>query len=370
MDDNELERPFSQSANSPFYLLGEQERRTIVANILKSLPFIYQRPMTEIFGEQAGTPFVVASCDMTDPAEVHTLIRCMTRIGNVPAVKILHLAQPEYPSLEHLIFGLHIGCEFVSWGNERATKLRQFIKNKSHQRMDAGQYSRANKQIALAGSYRDYGKLHQLARNISADGRDDARTLRLLIKINEHLNKSQRVLAYLLQMLQLNPQDIWAANKLALFHVEANDIGRGLELLESKSDFSALRGEASFSATLFEQTTLPKLSKTLLSFLNVRAVMAIRNNCIDEGINYYKLALAGSSEDVVLSKIHFNIGIAFLRNHQAQESVFHLEESLRLGTKMGYLKAKRPLETARKIASGGKKTSDSKLTKKDLKEDL
>jgi hypothetical protein len=75
-----------------------------------------------------------------------------------------------------------------------------------------------------------------------------------------------------------------------------------------------------------------EFSREMVSFLNMRAIMSIRQQKFDEGIEFYGYALHGSGSDNQLkAKLLFNMGLGFVRTGNLERASACLSESCTLG---------------------------------------
>ena len=88
----------------------------------------------------------------------------------------------------------------------------------------------------------------------------------------------------------------------------------------------------------------------MISFLNTRAVLAVRNLNIEEGVKFYNQALAGSDpmDALIQAKVLFNQGLAYVRNNQLLLAEAALQKSLDLGGSQ-FNRAAKPLSIAKQI---------------------
>ena len=92
------------------------------------------------------------------------------------------------------------------------------------------------------------------------------------------------------------------------------------------------------------------LSAPVLAFLNTRAVMAARAGMMDEGVKLYNEALAGCDpvDKVIVAKLWFNMGIAFVRARQLEKATDSLAKSVEIGGS-DFDRAVNPLAVARQV---------------------
>jgi tetratricopeptide (TPR) repeat protein len=73
-------------------------------------------------------------------------------------------------------------------------------------------------------------------------------------------------------------------------------------------------------------------SDDVISYLNLRAIMCLKRNKLDEALAYYNQALSGAHIKVIKAKLYFNMGLAYARSGLLPKAKTAFEESLRLGT--------------------------------------
>lgn len=340
---------FTTSLNRPAFFIGEEKKREEVSNEIKALSFIHQPPMQNIY-TASSRPFVIAICDFDQLMSIKTIIRIMKRFSGIDAIKILYVANATPIDLEHLIFSQQIGCQQICYGSERSMQLRAFLKSIAFSKIDQQAFERINRQIIQAIARKEFDRLKKMSTVLVEIAKTEIHGLKLLTKINLSLKEETKAIFYLRQILKIDRQNIWAASSLARIFLESNQIKKGIEILDSETDFIPTRNRLKEpSDGLLGLLSGEAISSDMLSFLNLRAVMAIRIEALEEGISFYKMAIAGSqAEPSVQSKLYFNLGIACMKISDFASAVSYLEKSLKLGNEEDYIKAKQPLEKAQK----------------------
>jgi tetratricopeptide (TPR) repeat protein len=101
----------------------------------------------------------------------------------------------------------------------------------------------------------------------------------------------------------------------------------------------------------------PSLSEGVLGFINMRAVLSIKNGQVEDGIRFYQMALEGCRDDkIVRAKLYFNMGLAYSKLKNDESAVRSFERSLELGG-TEFTRAKVPLEISMRAAARRLKNS-------------
>jgi len=214
---------------------------------------------------------------------------------------------------------------------------------------------------------------------------------------------------HLKRLLQQNPQNLWAANSLGRLYLRSGRIQDGIDVLQRLSSFHDLNAERLLDlGDAYVRGNMPReaeqqfekgialtkgndgrfdegmakvkladqditgamkllgdrdLSENVVSFLNMRAIMAIRSDRFDEGMQYYQVAVNGTNSDKELrAKLKFNMGLAYARAGDLAKAEGLFFESLQLGGAR-FQRARGPLDTIKNIINAKGK---AKPTKKDI----
>ncbi len=117
----------------------------------------------------------------------------------------------------------------------------------------------------------------------------------LLGEIGLTLKDTEKARAYFKNALNIDHEDLKAKAGLKL----ADNMTEHLQTVEHGHD---------------------SLSNILASNLNTIGISYIKRKEIEKGIEQYKAALCFIYDDPTLSKLHFNLGLAYMRQHNAQEA--------------------------------------------------
>lgn len=330
------------------YVIGKPEQREELRNNLKVLSFLDLREQADLSTETAK-PFIVVVCDFEDESHVKTITRCLLRMKHIQAVKILYVVRPLFIDLEHIVFSTELDCCFAAWGDDRAAKLRGFLKaiSKSSSEFLTAKWK---SQIDKAIDEMNLASLRKMASMLQVPAKSDYFALKLLVRVVYCLRDFKKTISYLKMVLKNNPQDLWAANLLGKIFLDNHQVAKGIEILETESDFVVHPSdEIDFEKGVLAGLNLASLNAEMLSFLNLRAVMAIRADKTVDGIKFYEIALAGCRQDPeIQAKLHYNIGLAWSKIRDFEKAAAHLQASVTIGALVGFDKAAKPLEVALK----------------------
>jgi tetratricopeptide (TPR) repeat protein len=324
-----------------------------------------------------------------------------SRIENPLAHKIIYVTLPIILTDQQLLYTVEIGARYAAHGPSREDDLRNYVKRVAIE---------ANDRTTLHGLEQEMDQLH--AKNdreglavlndrisdIGKQGKEGEELWRLLARISNYLFRPKREEHYLKRILAANPQNLWAANSLGRLFIRQHRVSEGVEVLRKMSLFHELNAERNFvigNACLHADDlsgarkefakadglaggTDPRfkeglakvefaegnasaamsilgdrsLSPEVLSFLNMRAIMAIRSGRFDDGFRHYELALKGCNraDEIMMARLKFNYGLGFVRANNPEQAAKLFEESVRLGGNK-FKRAQKPLEITKAVTS-------------------
>jgi tetratricopeptide (TPR) repeat protein len=408
----DLTSTFNLNVNRDVVVLGPSEALDQVRRICGPLPFLNVTDARSLTTARTNVFFVLAVLDFSDLKAMQAVARAFQGIQTPLAQKVILAVGGTDLKREQLFFSVEIGARHVSFGPSREEELRAWFKRVCRELLEAGTIQQLESEVATAASRWDETALQTIHDKLVSAGRDTEDILRLLVTVNRHLRRPAREETYLKKLLQINPQNLWAANSLGKLYLRQSRAAEGIEILRRLSQFHDLNSErlldlgtawlncgrhqeAEQSFQKGEQITggaderfregmakvklaggdykeaLAITGKTgfsldIVSFLNMRAILAIREGRLEEGLRCYQQAAEGFKEgdQVVLAKLKFNLGLGLIKANEPEKAVEMFEESRRLGG-TSFKRASRPLEIARSIAKNkaAGKTSDKLAAK-------
>ncbi len=379
------------------FCVGPGDFPSRIAKSLASLDFLVPTPM-EKFDPQLPQPYVViVEVDFGDTRRMQAAVYDLERRWTPLAYKILY-AKGDQP-LHHpfLLFGVEAGAQYTGHGPDRDQQIKERIKKWAIDSQENVTYTAILEEIERCYQLHDREGLMKVGQRLGEMGRQNEEVLRLQVICNQRLNRPNRVEFFLKEILRQNPQSLWAANQLGRYYIENQQIAQGIEVLEKLSHFHNLSGErlltlgnAYLNAGVPEKAreTLEKgdalnqgrdhrfkeglqkadlllvvrdeagsvlfdgkpLSREVLSFLNMRAIMAVKNGQFDEGHRFYQYALQGAGVDKVLeAKLCFNQGLAYVRSGDIPKAQASFQRSVTVGGE-AFPRASKPLAITTKLA--------------------
>ena len=225
--------------------------------------------------------------------------------------------------------------------------------------------------------------------------RESEESVRLLAIAFIDLHDFKKSEVYLRKLLNINPQNLWAANTLAKQYLRSGRAALGIEIMQKLSQFHDINcdrqltlgralliaGDDQGAQTQFEKGAAASggqdvrfgdglamvkvvqgdvkaassfldsknLSTEVMSFLNLRAIMASKQNKYTDSLRYYEFALAGTGSNTdIQAKLKFNIGLAYVRMNELGKAQSFFQDSLKLGGKK-FQRAKGPLDIVSNI---------------------
>lgn len=393
--------PFQVNQSRRLFIQGDDWFVHHIRGTLKALDYLVYTPWNQYTVDASHQHVIIFSCNFNKPESVQNLAKSFAENYSPLAYKVIYVTEPTLLRREPLLFAAEIGARFTVHGHAQDEHLRQHMKSIMFQ--DAPQNSLLKLEEELYQGQRagDRDSAQRVLQKLEKYNKNQEDVLRVLILTYEMLDKPKQVEFYLKKVLQLNPQSLWAANKLGRFYLKRQDVARGIEILERLSQFHELNseryytlgnaylncGETDQAKKAFhqgEKLTAGKderfqeglckaqlmegdkpgalallkgkpLSNDTISFLNMRAIMAMRLKKADEGFRLYELALDGAKTNNLFSaKLYFNMGLAYARQKDLKKAQACLENSTQLGGSQ-FQRAKQPLEIVNKVMT--KKTT-------------
>lgn len=395
MTTEEATSKFNINVLRDVFVGGDEKFHNLIRKLIKSFSFLHARDIRELSQARFEMHFVLVGVDATTTRGLQACAQLFDMVESSLAQKIVYVAAPDALGQEQLLFFQEIGVRYVASGYNRNEDVKEHLKRiclETHQTGSleafAGDVERAHKASDLVGLRKVIGKMEDLA--VKSE-----EALRLLAIACMHANVQKKAETYLRRMLQSNPQNLWAANMLGKSFLRAGRIAEGVEILQRLSSYHVLNGErllalgdayvdagytqeaedqyqkgagiAQSGDTRFQhglakvklaqkdfQSALGLIaskvfSSDLISFLNLRAIIAIRADKFDESVDYYQCALSGCGDDrETQAKLLFNMGLAYVRGNDLTKAQKCFADSLALGGAK-FPRAKAPLDIVKQL---------------------
>jgi tetratricopeptide (TPR) repeat protein len=340
--------------------------------------------------------FMIIAVDFSNMPAVQALARFVTGVVGFTGVTMVYAVAPKVLTEQDLLFGVELGIRRMFFGALRDEEIRGFIKQYALEVTENGSIAFIEAEVMNALFQGDSEGIKNQCKKMGLLDKSSEDVNRLSALLYESRLDYKRMEFHLMQVLKINPQNLWAANYLGRYFLRNRRVAEGIEILKKLSRFHELNSErmltlgeaylnagrgaeagailekgqqligepdSRFSEGLAKvevlkgdmQSALKKLGKLhlsapVLAFLNTRAVMASRGNMIQEGIMLYNEAVAGCdpADKVIMAKLYFNLGLAFVRIEKFNEAISALENSVRIGG-LAYDRATKTLASARSL---------------------
>jgi tetratricopeptide (TPR) repeat protein len=370
----------SATCTHDVFILGDAGIVEKIKLALAPLPDLVFKPANLLVEENPSPHIIIGICDFTDVANMQIVARAFHRYDCVSSHKIVYSPSRSDLDQQHLFFSIELGSRFTAYGPNRDYKLKEYIKRTVILSDSDQSYSHMEADITAVKLKGDNDALDEISKQLTKFSQKNESVLRLQAIVSQHLLRINKSVFYLRKILEINPQNLWAANELGRLFLRSNRISEGVEILEKLSQFHDLNSERMLHLgdAYLKANKLPEaenvyakghqlvgvgphdtrfregiakvkvaqgdvtsalsilnqavLSEDVLGFLNMRAVISIRNGQLSDGIRFYQLALDGCREDkIVRSKLFFNMGLAYLKLEDFSRAVDVLKESVELG---------------------------------------
>jgi tetratricopeptide (TPR) repeat protein len=390
----EIQSRFNAIVNQQVIAVGadahvEQLRRTLV-----QLNFVQMKVAKTVQTVDVNAQFLIVAIDFSNMPAVQALARFVSGVVGFSGAMVVYVTAPLALTEQDLLFGVELGIKRMFFGPTRDEDIRGFIKQYALEVTENGSMAFVESEVMKAVQLGNEEGLKLQCKKMSQMDKASEDVNRLQVILYEARADYKRMEFHLQQTLKINPQNLWAANQLGRFYLRNRRVAEGIEILKKLSRFHELNSERMLilgdaylnvgrgleAGEVLEkgrqmtggederfmdglakvdllngdmQSALLKLGKKhlsapVLAFLNTRAVMASRANMLEEGIKLYKEAVAGCNPDdkVILAKLWFNLGLAFVRSDLIDEAIDALSQSVRIGG-LAYDRATKTLASAR-----------------------
>lgn len=379
------------------WLRGNSSYLPLMQGLLGKLPYL---KMVQAVDAQIDNPqelyFIVYVIDLGIGKEVQEMVANLGDLLSPAANKVVYAVAPEILSQEMMLLLQELGCHYVAFGPDRDHDLIAHLRRIYEERQSLGQLDAEILTIEKCRPGSDASAVRQTLESLRQRPAGEA-VLRLIALGSLSIGETRRAEVALKGLLQLNPQNLWAANQLGKLYLRTDRAALGIETLRKLSEFHDLNGERLLTlgqaATLAGQFAVaesalrkgqqlqdgqdPRFAESLakvrlavndmegarsllgnkafsleiISFLNMKAIMSMRIGRFSEAMQYYEHAFAGSDNNPLLqAKIKFNMGLAYARRND----LINAKEALLLSQQLGgkqFQRASSALATVQKLLS-------------------
>jgi tetratricopeptide (TPR) repeat protein len=405
----ELGSKFNINVRRDLFLLGEAVHVNHIKNLIKGYYFLNPREGRQLPSQHEDTHFVVAAIDFNVPSQMQAVARIFQEMTSATAVRLIFAVAPDELGREHLLFSQEIGARYVAHGLGKGDDLKEHLKRLCIENHQAGAMQPFEIDIDRAYKAHDMAAMRRVIDKLAALPVQSEEILRLQAITCMYVNEVKQAENHLKRLLLQNPQNLWAANSLGRLYLRSGRVQEGIEVLQRLSSFHDLNAERALElGDAYVRGNMPReaekqfelgikltagedarfneglakvkladndvtgamkllgnrdLSENVVSFLNMRAIMSIRSDKFEEGMQYYQVAVDGTPNDKELrAKLKFNMGLAYARTGDLGKAESLFFESLQLGGAR-FQRARGPLDTIKNIITNRGKT---RPTKKDI----
>lgn len=387
---NDLVSRFNINTNRVTYLAGERAQQELLTKVLGSQYFLQLRPLNQgkKIGDQTEAAFYIQALNFSNQVEVQATAHQLSQLASPWIHCILYVHYPALLSREQLLFAQEIGAKYVASGVKKNDDLRDYIKRFCVEMNNVGSMAHYERDLEVASQTGDRAALLRLVEKLRKLDESSEQAAIILAGAYTYLEDWRRAEVLLKRILTINPQNLWAANSLGKLYLKTHRAAQGIEVLSKLSQFHELNSERllvlgdayaqagmaeeaekmflkgeqltqgsddRFKDGLVKARIIQKdyqgsiallggrtLSPDVIAFLNLRAIMAIKEGHFDEAVEYYQYAISGAKDPVVKSKVKFNLGLAYLRHGELDLAQETLKQSLTLGG-AAFTRARSPL---------------------------
>lgn len=328
--------PYSLGINREVFVFGGQAVAEKILHEISSLNFLVPVSTKDIFLNRSQSHIIIAPCDFFDENSVEVVMRCLRRVDNPLAHKIIYNTSDRLPKIEHLLYCFALGVGLFAFGKEKNTKLRDYLKRTVLYKKELLALEDIKIKLEEVIKHKNRFGVKPLYHQLMSMPKDQMEVLRLLVEANELVGDDKKTLFYLHQMLNLNKQELWAINKLAQLYLDSKQHRKGLlqvqRLTEIGSCLPISTGDGAKDSTLSCLDGF-KFPPVMLNFISTYAKLLCSSEHVDEGIAFFNFAFNGLSkgEDVRKAKIKYNMGIAYLEDNNITKAKECFEQSKELG---------------------------------------
>ncbi len=386
---------------------GSDEQVSEIKKAFDPLGFVVTKSYTSAQQVVGELYFFLAFADLGNSPLLQLLIRELSKHEESCVQKIIYFPKLKTLSSRELLFASELGAVFTASAPQRDQELRAFVKRVALESEILGSVYLLQQDVS---KYMKQGSEEQLRltdEKLALLDQSSEAVLTLRAMVAQYFGRMKVYEGFLKRILQLNPQNLWAANQLGRFYLRHRRVSEGIAVLGKLSAFHDLNSErllvlgdaylncgiadkaeevlkkgsalsegkderfdvglakAAILANKPESVTAasPKMQEEIISYLNTRAIMAMKAKQIDQGLELYRQALArAEGRDTMKAKLHYNLGLSYTREHKLDEAAHHLDLSVKLGGSI-FKRASRPLEVLRTIQKTEERKKKELLTK-------
>jgi len=396
---------FMINTTRELFVFGDEHYFSLISSLTKGYYFLNVRAGQDYSGFRNEMHFVVGVVDFTNSIKVQKIARKFAEL-NLPVVhKLLYAAAPNLLTQEHLLFAREIGCRYIFSGTSMNDDFKEYLKRVCLESSQVGSIAELEEEWVRTKASGNKVLMQKVIEKVKSLPRETEESTRLLAIAYLDLLDFKKSEVYLRKLLKINPQNLWAANTLGKQYLRSGRAALGIEMMQKLSQFhdmnsdrqltlgralliagddrgaqeqfekgaatvggqdsrfgdglamvKVVQGDVQAAASYLESK---HLSNEVLAFLNLKAIIAAKQNNFPESIRYYDFAFSGTGENTELkAKLKFNMALSYVRMNDLPKAQSFFQESLKLGGKK-FQRAKGPLVIVNNIISKKSDLTDS-----------
>ncbi len=386
---------YSINTSRELFIFGDEHYFSLLSSQTKGYYFLNLRAGQDYSGFRKEMHFAVGVVDFTNMTKVQKIARKFSEMNSPVVHKLLYTAAPNELSQEHLLFAREIGSRFVFSGATKNDDFKEYLKRICLESGQNGSLAELEEEWVRAKAAGNKTLMLKVIEKIKSLPRESEESTRLLAIAHIDLHDFKKAEVFLRKLLKINPQNLWAANTLGKQYLRSGRAALGIEIMQKMSQFHDMNsdrqltlgralliaGDERGAQAQFEKGAAiaggqdarfgdgmamvkvvqgdvktantfldsKNLSNEVMSFLNLKAIMASKQNNFADSIRFYEFALAGSGTNTELqSKLKFNLALSYVRMNELIKAQNCFQESLKLGGKK-FQRAKGPLDIVSNI---------------------
>lgn len=323
-------------SNRGVFIFGEKDVAQHITRYLASLNFLSSMSTSQVFEERDAFHIIIAPCNLSKKQDLIILTRLFKRLKNPNMLKTIYSLDPEPVSFEQVMFGLSLGADYVASGEQKDMNLKNYLKRTS---LNMGEDASMNKlseilDKAVRESNRD--KIKQIYSKLSQLDKENSLILKMKAQACKAMGKNGKAPFFIKKMLEINPQDLWAASALGKAFMQESQHQKALDvLLETSEIYGDYHPTDTVDRSKMECLQMKidgKPSKDITDFLSTRGTLSYMDEQFEEANYFFSLGSMLSNHDPVeKAKLLFHHGQSLLKQENYWQAKEVWEESAKLG---------------------------------------
>lgn len=323
-------------SNRGVFIFGEKEVAQHITRYLASLNFLTSMSTSQIFEERDAFHIIIAPCDLSKKQDLLILTRLFNRLKAPNALKTIYCLGEPTISFEQTMFGLSLGADYVASGEQKDMNLKNYLKRISLNMGEDASMSKLSDILDKAVRESNREKIKQIYSKLSQLDKENSLILKMKAKACKAMGKNGKAPFFIKKMLEINPQDLWAASALGKAFMQESQHQKALDvLLESSEvygDYHPTDSPDRKNIECLQMTLNTKPSKDISDYLSTRGTLSYMDDQFGEANYFFSLGSMLSNHDPYeKSKLLFHYGQSLLKQENFWLAKDVWEESAKLG---------------------------------------